>query len=148
MSDRFYQQQAAGPRRILGRKASRGQPIGAEIKGLSALQQQLAAMEPKVTAKLKQILLKGGQKVAEQAFQDAPYLTGELRGSIDVRTEHEGLHVIVHADAPHAHLLEFGTVKAPARPFMLPAYKKHRRSIQRAVRRELRAVLGKRFFGV
>ena len=54
------------------------------------------------------------------AFQDD---TGNLRGSIKARRGQRRYHpsALVVAEAPHAHLLEFGTVKMKERPFLLPA---------------------------
>lgn len=60
-------------------------------------------------------------KVAELARQLAPVDTGELRNSIHVeQNERPGFYDIV-ASAPHAVYVEFGTHKAPAQPFLVPA---------------------------
>lgn len=60
---------------------------------------------------------------------------GALRDSIEgtVSTTAYGARGVVRARAPHAHLIEFGTVRAAATPFLVPAAITARRTMQRAL---------------
>jgi len=45
--------------------------------------------------------------------------------------------------APHAHLVEFGTVKMPAEPFLRPAYESEKHRAAAAIADKLRAAIAK-----
>ena len=113
----------------------------AEIRGMTDLQRKLDALPEAVTAKLKKKIREGAFDIAEQAHFAAPVVSGELRRSIDIVVRNQGFDVYVVANAPHAHLVEFGTVKSAARPFFYPAYKLQRPRVVRSVKTELRRVL-------
>ena len=69
-------------------------------------------------------LLEAAEVIRDEAKANAPEgKTGNLRRSIRARrgTRRYKPSVLVMATAPHAHLVELGTVKSAARPFMEPA---------------------------
>jgi hypothetical protein len=60
------------------------------------------------------------QTVADDASANAPIRTGLLAGSIKV--VRQGVDVVVGTPgAPHAVLVELGTARMPAEPFLVPA---------------------------
>ena len=71
-----------------------------------------------------------------------PVKTGRLRDSLVVKKDRTrpGV-VVVHVGAtyaaPHAHLVEFGTVNSPARPFLRPAYDANRMAVLSRLRKEV-----------
>jgi len=79
--------------------------------------------------KSSKILLKGAKLIKNRARQLAPQgPTGNLkRGIVAKRFKSEipgkpGAFVATdYRIAPHAHFIEYGTVKSPARPFLRPA---------------------------
>ena len=80
----------------------------------------------------------GARAKASSAFVDK---TGTLRSSIKVfKSKFENGGYIVHASAPHAHLVEYGhagPAPAPAHPFLRPAQKAEKSKFQRVVAAEL-----------
>lgn len=121
---------------ITGRRGGK-----AEIRGMTELQRKLDALPDAVTAKLKKKIRDGAFDIAEQVHFAAPEVSGDLKRSIDIVVANSGFDVYVVANAPHAHLVEFGTVRSAARPFFYPAYKLHRPRVVRSVKIELRRVL-------
>lgn len=72
----------------------------------------------------------GGQVLRDEAKHHAPVDTGLLRDSIYLAFKEDrstGGQVVYSVSwnsktAPHGHLIEFGTYKMPAKPFLRPAY--------------------------
>ena len=58
------------------------------------------------------------QRGAELARRMAPVDSGELRGGIRAIREDGGVAVV--STAPHAAMVEYGTVKSAAQPYMMP----------------------------
>lgn len=76
----------------------------AQLKGL---QDRLARSGASVTGL--------AQQCVERIKADAPVDTGELRDSIHLAVVSDGVEV--HADAPYAWFVEFGTLDTPAQPY-------------------------------
>lgn len=72
------------------------------------------------------------ENIAQAAEARVPRDSGDTARSIDTSPVDDGHEVTV--DFP-AHLLEFGTVKMGARPFLTPAAEAEREAHQRAVRK-------------
>jgi HK97 gp10 family phage protein len=87
------------------------------------------------------VLLEGAAAAAKVFYDEAKIntsgvrehpkvVTGNLNGSIYRAYEKEASTAVIklyriswnHTKAPHGHLIEFGTSKAPAYPFLRPAY--------------------------
>lgn len=100
------------------------------LEGIDALNKQLKklaqSMEPE---EVEPMLLEGAQAIAEDARDRAPLgPTGNLKRSLTAkllkRTGNMPPVAVAAVDrkiAPHAHLVEFGTSKAPAHPFFRPS---------------------------
>lgn len=110
--------------------------VRSKIVGAKQLENALKQL-PKATSKnvLRRALIKAAAPTEAAARAMAPRgPTGNLQASIDVGTKlkpsqqgarRPGVEVYVGATAPpgfHAHLIEFGTAKMAARPFMRPAW--------------------------
>lgn len=73
---------------------------------------------------------KAHQYVGEFMDKRIGVVTGTLRGSLT--SDVKGMVGAVKVNAPHAHLLEYGTSKMRARPFMRPGKNKALREIKKA----------------
>jgi HK97 gp10 family phage protein len=102
-------------------------------------------------AAVRRAMYRAAQPLAELAQSKAPVLTGGLRGSIIVGAKLNGRQQALHrrmfrddrssvelfvgpsyllgAGGRHGHLVEFGTVKMRAQPFMRPAWDADRTAI-------------------
>ena len=101
---------------------------------------------------LRSALRKAGRPVADTAALLAPKRTGGLASSIDIRTtltsrqkrfspkqkgEVELFIGPSHPTGAHGHLLEFGTSRMAARPFLRPAWDTHKESVLRTLEKEI-----------
>jgi len=73
-----------------------------------------------LTQAAQQAVGHAAEEAAGAARELAPVDSGELRRSISVR-QISPLETAVVAAAPHAAMVEFGTSRSAAQPFMLPA---------------------------
>lgn len=63
------------------------------------------------------------ERIADGARERVPVDTGALRDAIHVRADEEGVAVVAGDNvAYYGHIIENGSVKAPAHPFLIPAY--------------------------
>lgn len=93
-------------------------------------------------------LVAGARVIARRAKQTEAFedKTGNLRRSIKARRGQRRYPPsgLVIAEAPHAHIIEHGTVHLPARPFLVPAAEVTRQETARAfvkgIRRRYRRV--------
>lgn len=111
-------------------------------------------------AEMNAALRAGLQVLIDAATPKAPVDSGMLRDSgyvatadestyrfdpksheKEVRPQYDGVGVAAFA-APHAHLIEFGTVNMKAQPFFRPAFDETRREIVVTAGKELREALG------
>jgi HK97 gp10 family phage protein len=88
----------------------------------SRIPQIIAGMDPGVNAAIKA----GAEVISERAktlAPDAPPQGEGLVEAIHVEDAGDGGQYVVAGDSEHfyGHFLEFGTVKAPAQPFLIPA---------------------------
>lgn len=111
---------------------------------------------PRATAKsvLRRALKKAAKPTAVAAESLAPLgPTGNLRASIEVSPRlkksqrrggrPEGVELYIGSTAPHAHLLEFGTVNMPAHPFLRPAWDSTKQRVLDAIESEIWESLSK-----
>lgn len=78
-----------------------------------------------------------GQLMYEEAFRLCPEDTGNLRASITLLVEELGY--LIFTDVTYAAYVEYGTSRAAAQPFMLPAFQRYKDDLYR----DLHAVLVK-----
>lgn len=82
---------------------------------------------PQIIGELDDKLLEGvtalAEQIAEGARERVPVETGALRDAIHVRVEDDQVAVVAGDNmAFYGHMVENGTVKAPAHPFLVPAF--------------------------
>ena len=103
--------------------------VGIQVEGLEDLNRRLQDLSKGLGPDVVEpILLKGAESIADAVRQRTPIgPTGNLRRSITAKTLRRhgfsaapSLAAINFKLGPHAHLLEFGTVKMKARPFFQP----------------------------
>ena len=120
-------------------------------EGIEKLRRRLVDEIPKaVRAEMERAMLESADLIVAGARLRVPVDEGDVRDSIhrtgvrvgkfgglyvaivagDESTEHDGYQV--------ARLLEFGTQKMPAQPFLLPAYRANRRRARARMRRAVR----------
>lgn len=109
-----------------------------KVEGLKELEKALNEL-PKATGKnvLKRTSIKSLTPMIEEARSLVPIRSGRLRDSLKIstrlskrqagiarrRTDKSYFEIYAGASSlPHAHLVEFGTVKMRAQPFMRPAW--------------------------
>lgn len=125
-----------------------------DLQGLDEIFKEFKKMEEKAHRK---ILLKAVRKAArilrKRAKENAPVDTGTLKKSIAIKTlkkiENHLASVIVGArhginekdDGWYAHILEFGSVKMPAQPFLEPAFYQTEKQMWLEMERELQKIL-------
>ncbi len=99
-----------------------------KIEGLDALDKAVRKLPQNIQKRvLKGALRAGGRVIAKEAKQRAPKKTGTLRKSISVqvgKTRQGGAiaFVTTKPEAFYSHMIEFGTSKIPAKPFLRPAF--------------------------
>lgn len=124
-----------------------------EVTGMKELLRNLKLVEEVPhTKEAKQIFFDAGKIVRNYARHFAPYGKTRTKGThlrdailvskgpllftdvlVTVRYKRPG--------APHAHLIEFGTVKSPAHPFMRPAASTAKVQVQEVIKKQLIALI-------
>jgi HK97 gp10 family phage protein len=128
------------------------------VTGVNKLQRRLVNEIPaKVRAALEQAMMESADRIVAGAKLRVPVETGEVRDSIkrtDVRIgKRGGLYVAISAGDRDtetkaggttyqvARLLEFGTQKMAAQPYLLPSYRANRKSAQRRMRQAMKQAI-------
>lgn len=126
-----------------------------QIEGLEEIQARLAKIINGVTGKeAKQTYYEGGKLLRDQAVYNAPYDPGRKKGThlrdaifvswgddnkpnvlVGVRYNPKG--------APHAHLVEYGTVKMSPSPYFRPAVGQTASVIAATIKNGLQAIIEK-----
>jgi HK97 gp10 family phage protein len=112
-----------------------GKFMDIEVKGLQKLEKKLSKLPEKVAKKVVSKAVRAGAKpMLAQARANAPVKTGLTKKSIKIRTMKAkwakpgyGVHIGVSdkwfsGEAFYAGMVEFGTVRMAAQPFIRPAY--------------------------
>jgi HK97 gp10 family phage protein len=110
------------------------------------LQELIASVKPEV---VEPFLLEGARTIRDAAKANSPPpVTGNLRRSIKAKTlkqigigPRSALAGIDYRIAPHAHLLEYGTVKMAARPFFRKAWDANKTAVKEKIIDKLKAVI-------
>lgn len=105
----------------------------AKTQGLERLKAKIAALPTVSKIEMMASLNQSADELAAMQKRLVAVDEGDTRESIEkIEGKHE-LQIIVQAGgkkAPHARWLEFGTVKAAARPFFWPSYRSLRKRIK------------------
>lgn len=139
--------------------------IQARIEGVAEVLKALDGVDAKLRKKgVRAAVSKGGQVILSRARKTAPKQTGLLKKSLGKKVKvyrHSGNAVavvgprtgfrgVVTRDGrqvtgdptKYAHLVELGTVRAKAKPFLRPAIEQQKKAILDAMASAVRKVLG------
>lgn len=132
-----------------------------KLVGDKRLQQVLKSCNPSLARRVMRAGIRAGlQPIAAQARLYAPERTGLLRAAIKARVDKKGAFGKVFVDpamnmeyegrpyqpAKIAHILEFGSQKAAAQPFMRPALASCRPEAIALINAKVRSALAKEGF--
>lgn len=101
----------------------KGTKVG--IEGGKELAAKFQSISRRVNNEVEQALIIGALRVERAAKQNAPVDTGRLRGSITHRLIDTGKNQVaaeVGTNVEYAVMVEFGTSKQAAKPYLFPAY--------------------------
>lgn len=108
--------------------------MSAKWRGAAEARKQFARLPRVVRDQINIATDETRKAIAAGAKARVPVRTGELKRSIRSTMDKRRGKAKVTAKARHAHLVEFGTVHMPAKPFMLPAAEAERGNYpQRAI---------------
>ncbi|THF93402.1 MAG: HK97 gp10 family phage protein [Sulfitobacter sp. SK025] len=135
------------------------------LKGSAELEKRLLAIPRGVLVELRPALVKGAQDIESAMEMLVPEDQGDLLGSIQVTgpgettsdyaegggsvtlKENQAAVTVGNTDVRYGHIVEFGSVKMEAQPFMRPAFRlkkaKVLRRIQSAITKAIKANSGK-----
>ncbi|OEH52996.1 hypothetical protein AQ616_18310 [Oceanobacillus sp. E9] len=112
-----------------------------QFQGLDELMRELDGME-RDTEKSKKDALEAGGKVMQKSAKDIVRVrTGNLKGHIelsDVENDQIEVYVDNQGKAYYGYMLEVGTSKMSAQPFMGPAFNQNRIRIEQAMANSIR----------
>jgi HK97 gp10 family phage protein len=132
-------------------------------KGIKGFQRKMKAMPEAARKALAPATARGADEIARTAEALAPEDSGDLVGSVAVtigpkntpahshpggiRTVPEGAAAVTagNSDVRYAHLVEFGTTKAPAQPFFWPAFRSQRKRAETRIKRALSKAVKEEF---
>jgi len=111
--------------------------VGVRMEGLQPLIKKLAKLAgPEFTRKAMDSALEEGVHIYKDRMQELVQVdTGKTRDRIRVLVKNRDWAAV--ADTPLAHLLEFGTVKSKAYPFIRPAADQMKNTVIRSVSNRL-----------
>jgi len=111
-----------------------------------ALAEKFRKMSKDAATAIEEGLQKGALRVERDAKINAPVDTGRLRASISTRLIEEDGNTIaeVGSSVEYAPMVEYGTSKKAARPFLFPAYNQNKDKIRKDIAAAVRKSLGLR----
>ena len=120
--------------------------LSIKIEGAARLLSQLDKVGKSLNSKgMEQNFLKKAQEIASDAERRAPVLTGLLKSSMVARLMDKrgnnprvAVAAVDRKKAPHAHLVEFGTSRAPAHPYFRPAVESKMGSMAKSLKEDLK----------
>ncbi|MEK4199098.1 MULTISPECIES: HK97-gp10 family putative phage morphogenesis protein [unclassified Cytobacillus] len=111
-----------------------------QMDGLSEMMNRLASLENMDEIK-NEALKEGAKALKEETERTVVKRTGNLSRNIlvsDINNDEIFVHVDNQGKAYYGHMLEFGTSKMSAQPFMGPAFNRSKMSINNAMAEKIR----------
>jgi|SRR5690625_509484 len=101
---------------------------------------QVGAHQVMLRRQIMNLISETADRIVRDAKQLAPVDEGDLVRSIKKRLYEQSLSIAgdIIATAPHAHLVELGTVRSGATPFITPAFEAHIGQFTAELRRLIR----------
>ena len=90
-----------------------------QINGLDELQDAFAQASDDLAEQVQRAVADTAQSIVDEAKQNCPVKTGELRDSIVAEISDDGMSATITADAPYAAYVEYGP---HGKPFLNPAF--------------------------
>lgn len=124
-----------------------------EVAGMSELVDRIQELGKQSTKIQNQALLKAAEPVLNEAVKTTTFndRTGRLRKGLKIsrpKSKGDTRYVLIGIDKSNVSLIfygkfhEFGTSKEPAKPFLGPAYERHKSEALEIIKNELRQALG------
>lgn len=104
-----------------------------KLVGMKEVLRGLDVYEKDILERAKEVTERRTKAIFDKAMQNVPVgPTGNLKnsGAMEVEATDKWVFGRVGFSAPHAHLLEFGTVNMDAQPFLTPAYESEARGYE------------------
>lgn len=92
-----------------------------EFEGAAELQLVLKAAHDEIRDRYRDLVKRTTTRIHDDALGRVNRVTGNLADSAQIEASSGGYFGRVRFKAPHAHLVEYGHVGAPAHPFLTPA---------------------------
>jgi HK97 gp10 family phage protein len=111
---------------------ARANKVTVGVYGLDAMSNDMQNALREVVDKAQAIIERELAAAADDAREHVPVDSGKLHRSIRVKMDPSGQSGRLIAGgrrAPHGHLVEFGTKRMPARPYLYPAAQRARRRV-------------------
>lgn len=128
--------------------------VEVNLKGLDDLVDEMNLMFGKLESQTFQdkILIEAATPILEEAQETTAFIdrTYDLRNSLEItkpkrrnptRSHGQYRYTLVRAKSPHAHLVELGTSRAAAHPFLEPAYIHHKEQAYAHIKKRLQEAL-------
>lgn len=119
--------------------------IGMDLLGMEELQKEMQQLGTKGSSVENKALKLAGGHLAKVMYTEAPERTGALKESIKVsgiKTSKGKKRVEVGPTVYYAPMLERGTSKMPADPFMARSYNSSKKDLQNIIISEIKKGLG------
>jgi len=117
----------------------------ATVEGNKELKERLKKIEKTATNNIEQALINSALFVERDAKINAPVDTGRLRQSITHKAENFGSNnpaVTIGTNVEYSKYVEYGTSKAPAQPFLFPAYNENKQKILKELAKAFKKGVG------
>lgn len=99
---------------------------GNSIQGLTQWTRWVDSISAQAEQEVKDLIADTAYKIEADAKMLVPVDTGYLRNSIKTTIEGDGLSAQVGTATEYALFVEFGSSKQPAKPYLSPAFVKHK----------------------
>lgn len=96
--------------------------INVRVVGANQCIANLHAFSERKIQQIKETVVNNTLRAEADAKRGAPVDTGFMRNNIHASWSSSGLRGVVTSHANYSFFVEFGTRKAPAQPFMFPAF--------------------------
>jgi len=118
--------------------------IKIDVDGIDDVLREFDRFDRESRENLRKAVRRNANALRKAIRGRAPVDTGNLRNSIRAKYEKDGFGADVGPTRPkgsHAHLLEFGTVKMAAKPFITPAAEEQRNKYMNDIKNAIRGAI-------
>jgi len=118
--------------------------VDIKLEGVDDVLDAFDRFDKESRVNLRRAVRRNANVLRKAIRERAPVDSGNLRDSIRARYDKDGFGADVGPTRPkgsHAHLLEFGTVKMSARPFITPAAEEQRNKYSNDIKNAIRGAI-------